>query len=96
MDEITQERMRVEIGKALEDARKKGKILADFCEEKGWDPPMSARAMIDAAGTIIGMTIENREELAAVVQLMVRAFGEKAATTFHAKETRSDEETKPS
>ena len=96
MDGITPERMRIEMGKAIEDARRKGKILAAFCEEKGWDPPLSARAMIDAAGTIIGTTSENREELAAVIQVMVRAFGEKAATTFHDKEGRSDEETKPS
>ena len=44
--------MRVEMGKALEDARKKGKILVEFCEEKGWDPPLAARSLIDAAGTI--------------------------------------------
>lgn len=88
MDGITP-KMRLEMGKALDDARRKGKILAEFCEEKGWDPPMAASAMIDAAGTIIGTTSENREALAAVVQAMVRAFGEKAATTFHEKETRS-------
>lgn len=96
MDGITPERMRVEMGKALEDAKKKGKILADFCKEKGWDPTLAARAMIDAAGTIVGTLSENREELAAIVPVMVRAFGEKAATTFHDKEGRSDEETKPS
>ncbi len=86
MGGITPEKMRVEMGKALEDAEKKGKLLADFCKEKGWDPTVAAWAMIDAAGTIVGTLSKTRGELAPVVQVMVRTFGEKAATTFHEKE----------